>query len=48
MKTSKSNINQFINLKARMIESLKSQEVKEAWRLVVVKQTGFYELQFGK
>jgi hypothetical protein len=44
MKNTKNNINGLINLKALMIESLKSQGIKESWRMIQIKSTGIYNI----
>jgi len=42
----KGNINQFLNLKFKMIESLKSQGHRENWIYPTLKSTGVHEVAF--
>lgn len=42
----KGNINQFLNLKFRMIESLKSQGARENWIYPTLKSTGIHAVAF--
>lgn len=44
--TPESRVNGFLNLKAKMIESLRSQGTPEAWIMPTLKATGIYQIQF--
>lgn len=43
---SQSRVNGFLNLKARMIASLRSQGIRDAWIMPTLKATGIYNIQF--
>jgi len=47
-KTTKANINQFLNLKFHIVESLRSQKLRENWTYPTLKSTGIHEIHFSK
>lgn len=47
-RNTESRINGFLNLKSKMIESLKTQGVREEWIMPTLKATGIYEIQFPR
>ena len=46
MKKSVKDINQFLNLKFRIIESLRSQKYNENWTYPVLLSTGIHKIHF--